>query len=65
VETLEKLIDVLNDIAAHLPRFETYFRLFPDAALLETALVYVYADFIEFCIVGIKFFRRNSFGKQS
>ncbi|KAL9129619.1 MAG: hypothetical protein Q9217_001975 [Psora testacea] len=38
VETLEKLIDVLNDIGAHLPRFELYAQLFPGQERLETAL---------------------------
>jgi hypothetical protein len=62
VEVLERLIDTLNDIGIHLPRFDVYAKLFRNEQQLELALVHVYEDIAEFLLGAIRFFRRHPAG---
>ncbi|KAK6527448.1 hypothetical protein TWF694_004437 [Orbilia ellipsospora] len=58
-DTVEKIVDMLNDLSLSLPRFRLYEQTIPMNKDLETALVDVYAEMLCFCARTIKFFRSN------
>ena len=58
-EAFDRLLDMLQDIAENLPRFEQYASVFEGRAMFKAALSLVYEDVSRFLIQGIHFFCRQ------
>lgn len=56
-DTLDDVLDMLQDLSLSLPRFRSYEETLPMTEGLESALIEVYTEMICFCARTINFFR--------
>lgn len=63
--TMERIIDMLEDLTRNVSLFRRWAILFPEkdytelGAMLET----VYYEIIDFCVEAVKYFRRSKIGE--
>lgn len=53
---------MIQTITDNLPRFELYKKLQADPSL-QVALLNIFSDIVEFCVVAYKHFSRGSLGE--
>ncbi|KAI0859127.1 hypothetical protein F4860DRAFT_483967 [Xylaria cubensis] len=60
-EKLEMILDVLSEISPQLALFARWHRLFPHKSFSEVgeAIQDAYLEIIEFCVVAVRYLRRN------
>lgn len=58
-ETLNDIVNMLDELSLSLPRFRSYEENLPMDDALESALIEVYTEMTCFCARTINFFRSN------
>lgn len=58
----EQITTMIQTITDNLPRFELYKKLQADPSL-QAALLNIFSDIVEFCVVAYKHFSRGSLGE--
>jgi hypothetical protein len=62
-QTLQKVVDMLEEVAFDIRIFKEYEYLFEQEPSLEESLVAVFVDFIKFSAYAIKFLSNHPVGK--
>lgn len=61
-DTLDKIVQMLEQLTSAMPRFETYLNLYPTTQL-RLAMRRLYDDFVDFVLTSADFLSRSNYGK--